>query len=212
MTLAKCIATLISFLSISLAATPLHSQEYDVVPVDLGHGYSIQEGSTITVDSGEIVDWNVTVSGEFPHTFRPSTDSRDSARVSDALVANGQITIELGLDPTVYFGFREEYDCEAEFCVASLYWAAATNLETQSLVFTHHGWISGGGNNPDIPDEGDFLFAARPEPGMRLPKGRTVLATVPEPTSWMLLNIAVLALAFTRKRRRSSNAGSYTGV
>lgn len=208
------IARMILFMcALGLTTASAKGQVYILDPVDLGDGYTIVPGSTMTAVDGEIADWLITVEGEHPFTFRPTSDVSDLVRFDNLVVTEDDIRIDLSVDgagASLRDVYRSLDGCEAEdYCRATLAWSRGfnpvTNEFTQAVSFRHSGVSTANGSNPDGPDPDDYVFnvlASQP-----LPLGTTVIAVasqqVPEPATGMLAAMGLLGLVgFSRRRRR----------
>ena len=186
----RTICALAAILSLTM---PANAQTYEVVPVDLGDGYSILEGGFFTITDGELTDWSISVDGEHPFEFEsPDTAGRFQAFLG-VNVTETVLSIENGTRGGIRL--REHYseECLAELCTAIVDWSP----ELPGIEFSHRGRIDGGGNNPDIPDPGDYLFDVRAFVPI---SGTTVIATVPEPASASLMAFALLGVGLLRRR------------
>ena len=191
--------------AVVLVANTAQGQVYNVVPIDLGDGYSIAPGSTMTAVDGEISDWSITVDGEYPHTFSSSSDGLFTfAFFENVIITEDSISVTLGPSDQNYVAFQSDLiECDAEDgCEASLYWGWTSQA---SVSFRHLGRVSGGGTNPDSSDDGDFLFVVLTE--SPLPEDTVVIAfasqLVPEPTTGVLATMAVFCLlGISRQRSR----------
>lgn len=183
-------------------------QVYNIVPIDLGDGYSIATGSTMTALDGEVTDWLITISGEHPFTFRPPSDF---VSFENLIVSEDDISITLaGSDAgaAVLDRYRGAEGCIAEdFCEATLAWSRGfnpvTNQSAQEVSFNHRAVTQAAGSNPDGPDADDYVFnvfTSQP-----LPLGTTVIAVasqhVPEPTTGSLFAMGLLCLTGLRRKR-----------
>ena len=190
---------------IFLGAATATGQVSILEPVDLGDGYSIAPGSTMTAVDGEISDWSITVDGEYPHTFSSPADGLfDFAFFENVIITEDSISVMLGPSDQNYVAFQSDsIECEADNgCEASLSWGWTSQA---SVSFRHLGRVSGGGTNPDFSDDGDFLFVVLTE--SLLQEDTVVIAVasqqVPEPTTGLLAAMGLLGLVgFSRRRRR----------
>jgi len=189
--------------AVVLVANTAHGQVYNVVPIDLGNGYSIATGSTMTAVDGEISDWSITVDGDHPHTFSSPADGLFTfAFFENVIITEDSISVMLGPSDQNYVAFQSDLiECDAENgCEASLYWGWTSQA---SVSFRHLGRVSGGGPNPDFSDDGDFLFVVLTE--SPLPEDTVVIAfasqQVPEPTTGVLATMAVFCLLGISRRR-----------
>ena len=177
-----------------LTAMTVNAQTYEVVPVDLGDGYSILEGGFFTITDGELTDWSISVDGEHPFTFLSPDGSGKSQFFSAVTVGEDALSIESGTRGGIRL--RDHHyseECPADLCTAIVRWSP----ELLAIEFEHVGLIDGGGNDFDIPDPGDFLFNVSASVPV---SGTIVVATVPEPTSASLMAFALLGVGLLRRR------------
>ncbi len=147
----------------------LYSQTgvYVVAPLDLSRGYAIAEGGTITVAGGNITEWDISVTGEFPFRFmtgQPMVALDAGFEISDT-------RIDTSTDLPSGAGFRAVAPCPAAFlpapalCEFDLAW---TTSETGSF----RGYLMKSSDNFTINAgsvttfDPDFTLVARlvPEP------------------------------------------------
>ena len=187
----RTICALAAILSLTM---PVNAQTYTVVPVDFGDGYSIVDGGFMTITDGELTEWSISVDGEYPFTFQ-SPESRDSFLFFEGVsVTESEISIQSGILGGLSLTSYYTDGCAAnDSCEAIVRW----DPEAEIIGFLHRG-LHGPGNDPDLSDDGDFLFAINASIPL---SGTAVIATVPEPTSASLMAFALLGLGVLRRRR-----------
>jgi len=165
-------------------------QVYNLVPIDLGEGYSIAAGSTMTIIDGELSSWDITVEGEYPYRFLSPEAPGNNARFENVIVADDEISIPGPMDGIL---FNTNYDdgCLAVRCKAVLSWTP----EADQVEFYHVASL----DNPT-----NSLF----EIDLSIPlEGPTVVAVasqqVPEAATGVLAAMAVFcSLGFARQGSR----------
>lgn len=144
----------------------------------------------MTIVDGELTDWRISVQGEYRYTFGATRVVGNYSHFDGANVTKDEISIAAGIQEHVFF-LRDYTDgCPADdLCIALLSWTP----EASMIEFSHRGFVSGGGNNPDIPDLGDLLF----DVAVSVPLTETTVIavaskSVPEPATDWLTGIALL--------------------
>ena len=154
----------------------LYSQTgvYEVVPVDLSRGYAIAEGGTITVAGGNITEWDISVTGEFPFRFmtgQPMVALDAGFEISDT-------RIDTSTDLPSGAGFRAVAPCPAAFlpapalCEFDLAWTTSETgsfrgyLMKSSDNFTINGYMENSILN--IQDLNSDLFPKFKQAGLEI--------------------------------------------
>lgn len=191
-----------------LSSSSAFGEVYHIVPIDLGDGYSIAPGSTMTTIDGVVSDWSISVEGEHPFKFTSPTE--ELVILDHLTVTNDEISITLVDWDSAAFVYTYYEGCVAEDgCHATLAWSRGfnpvTNEFVQEVYFSHSAVTQANGSNPDGPDPDDYVFNVLTS--QPLPIGKTVIAvasqSVPEPTAGCLVTTALLCVtSLVRKRAR----------
>lgn len=182
-------------------ATPdfAFSQLYNVVPRDLGGGYEIADGGTITVAAGAITEWDISVVGDVPYTF---SHTKPGAVVNAEEIVNitpSAITVSLDRagDGVLNFDARDSVDsqCPVGFtCEQGLSWVdQGPFLGTPARSFLFYDYLGF-----DSEGRGSLNESAT----LPLPTGEFLVATVvPEPSVFTMGWVAWLCGLAARRRK-----------
>ena len=179
---------------------------YKVEPVALSYDYAITGGFIETngtlgpLAERDITDYRIDVAGLLPYVFQPSNPGPQVFIQGDLLASVETITIsqiEDGQTPLNGFGFlardNEDDRCDVEIafgCVQKILWSGNSRIVSVSYTYSDI-------NSPDgDPNEfGAWVFQN---------SETVVIATVPEPSTAILLlfGLACLVACAWRRRRR----------
>ena len=189
-----------------LSSSSAFGEVYNVVPIDLGDGYSIAPGSTMTTIDGVVTDWSISVEGEYPFKFTSPTE--ELVILDHLTVTNDEISISLVDWESAAFVYTYYEGCVAEdFCEAILAWSRGfnpvTNEFAQVVSFRHRAVTQANGSDPDGPDPDDYVFNV--STSQPLPFGKTVIAvasqSVPEPAAGCLVAMGLFCVLGLRRKR-----------